>query len=255
MLIDSHTHIYTEEFSTDLDDVVKRASDNGVAFMILPNIDLASTEQMLACQQKYPEKIRLAWGLHPTSVNSGWEEELKKILDFHKTYPGVAIGEIGLDYYWEEQYKEEQKEAFSAQLAIAKETSLPVIIHQRSAHSDTMECVKKVGVENLSGVFHSFSGSLDELDEILTQTNFMIGINGIVTFKNSNLKEILHLIPEDRLLLETDAPYLSPVPKRGKRNEPAYINYIAAFIADVLKETPEKIGEQTAKNARKLFKI
>lgn len=255
-MIDTHTHIYAEEFDSDRGEVVARAQEAGVTHLILPNIDLTSAEPMLVLHRNYPDYTSLAWGLHPTSVTSEWQSELAAIRQYATLHPGIAIGEVGLDFYWDTQYAEEQKQAFTEQLEWAVQTSLPVIIHQRKAFGDVMNCLQQVGAQKVTGIFHSFGEGLDELQEILDKTSFMIGINGIVTFKNNHdLRNLLKHIPLNRLVLETDAPYLTPMPHRGKRNEPAYLRFTAQCIADSLDISIDTLTLQTAYNSRILFAI
>ncbi len=255
-MIDTHTHIYTEEFDSDRSEVISRAQEAGITHLILPNIDLTSAELMLALHRDHPNYTFLAWGLHPTSVTANWQNDLAAIRQYATVHPGIAIGEVGLDYYWDIQYAEEQKQAFTEQLEWAAQTSLPVIIHQRKAFGDVMNCLRQIGTRKVTGIFHSFGEGKDELQEILDKTSFMIGINGIVTFKNNhNLRSLLKYIPLNRLVLETDAPYLTPVPHRGKRNEPAYLRFTAQCIADSLDIPIDTLTLQTAYNSRTLFAI
>lgn len=255
MLIDTHTHVYAPEFDHDLSDVMARAAEAGVEAMVLPNIDVESLPRMEALMADYPTVVHPAWGLHPTSVTPDWAAQWAAIRACHERYGGVAIGEIGLDFYWDEQYAAEQEAAFVCQLQYAQAHDLPVIIHQRSAYAAVMSALRQVDLARLDGVFHSFAGTAEELDEILTQTRMMVGINGIVTFKNARLRELLPLIPANRLLIETDAPYLSPVPHRGKRNEPSFLVHTAAHIAHYLEVSLETLARQTTQNARHLFRF
>jgi len=254
MYIDSHTHLYLEEFDNDRDDVIKRAHENGVKKFLLPNIDAASIDNMLMMTQAYYEFCYPMLGLHPGSVKEDFRDELeflKKILYDKKFY---AIGEVGIDLYWEKKYKEQQVEAFKTQIRWAKEMDLPLVIHSRESFQEIFEILDLEMDDRLKGVFHSFTGGRKELEKIMDY-GFHFGINGIVTFRNSNLKEIVQHIPMDKLLLETDSPYLAPVPKRGKRNESSYIPYIADVVSEIKGVKPEEIASRTRENTIRLFNL
>lgn len=258
LLADSHSHIFAEEFDADTEDMMLRAIDAGVKRIIMPNIDCSTIKRVESTNRKYPEITRMAIGLHPESVNESYQNELKAIkayIEEEKNNPAlVAIGEIGLDYYWDTTYKTEQIDALKQQFEWAIHYNLPVIIHTRAAHKDMVDLVSKYHSKGLRGVFHSFTGSQQELRELLPFSSFMIGINGIATFKKSDdIREMIKEIPLDRLLLETDAPYLAPVPKRGKRNEPAYILYTATTIAQTLGIELEELAKITYHNCIQLF--
>ncbi len=254
-IIDSHTHIYAQDFEGDIEDLMQRASDAKVEQMILPNIDLASYPRMLELVKRYPERLFPTLGLHPTDVKEDYQTVLSTMEAELGKEPFVAIGEIGLDYYWDTSFKAEQIEAFHKQISWAKAQDLPIIIHTRDAFEDTFKVLREENAPNLRGVFHSFTGTEAELNEVLTFENFYVGLNGVVTFKNSNLKDYIKDIPLERLLIETDAPYLSPVPKRGKRNEPAHLQYTLHFLAELWGISAEALAEQTTANAKKLFGI
>lgn len=258
-IADSHSHIFSEAFDADRDEVVTRAMRAGVVAIVMPNISSASLHQITATANRYPNVALMALGVHPEAVKETYKEELATVREAIERFRGenqvVAIGEIGLDYYWDTTYAHEQRIALRMQLEWALELDLPVIIHTRSAHSDMVHAVGEYASKGLRGVFHSFGGSKDELEELLAFEGFMIGINGIATFKKSDdLRALLPLIPPDRLLLETDAPYLAPVPKRGKRNEPAFSRYTLAVIAECLGLTDEEAAERTFENYKTLFK-
>lgn len=253
MIVDTHTHIYSEEFDVDNAEMLQRARQAGVSRMIMPATDRACYDSMLALAKSSPTQLYATIGLHPTYVKEDWQAELAFVREcLESDYPFVAVGEIGLDYYWDTTFKEEQNEVFTTQLRWAQAYKLPVIIHTRSSFEDTFTCIGAVSRE-LCGVFHSFTGNEDELVQALSLENMMIGINGVVTFKNSNLKEYLTRVPLDRLLLETDAPYLAPVPKRGKRNEPAFIAHTLEFVAGLYGLTATELASITTANAERLF--
>lgn len=254
-LIDSHTHIYAEDFEQDLTEVLTRASEAGVEAMILPNVDVESYPRMMELADRYPRQLYPCLGLHPTSVGQDYQTQLESLEAQLEKHHFVAIGEIGLDYYWDTSFQSEQIEVFERQLILAERRNLPIIIHTRSAWADTVDTLERVRGKQPRGVFHCFSGSEAELEEALSFDQMMIGIGGVVTFKNTPLKDYVKNIPLDRLLLETDAPYLSPVPKRGKRNEPAHLVYILEHLARAYDISAQSLAEQTTSNAKDLFAL
>ncbi len=255
-MIDTHTHIYLPEFDDDRDAVVTRAVEVGIHTLILPNIDLTTVEALHDTVDRYRGKCRAAMGLHPTSVEDDYQEQLSQIKTLLKTHPYCAIGEIGIDLYWDKSRLKEQKDAFARQTEWAVEMSMPIIIHCREALNEVLEVLETFPHNSVKGVFHSFTGSVAEVEEIRRRAgDFYFGINGIVTFKNARMEETLHAIRRERMILETDAPYLAPVPRRGKRNEPAYTAYTAARVADIMGESIEAIDAVTTENARRLFGV
>lgn len=252
-IIDSHTHIYSEAFEGEVDEVLRRATEVGVVASVLPAIDSSTYGAMMAVAQSYPYQAYPAIGLHPTSVNEHYLEELAFVEEHLGDYPFVAIGEIGLDYYWSTTYQSQQISAFERQIRLAERHELPIIVHTRDAWSDTFDTLRRVASSRLRGVFHSFTGTPEELHEALSFEGFMIGINGVVTFKNSSLREYIGAIPLERLLIETDAPYLSPSPLRGQRNEPAHIVHTIEHLAQIWSCSAETIAEHTYDNAVRLF--
>jgi TatD DNase family protein len=251
--IDTHTHIFSEEFDSDIREVVQRAGEAGVNRFYLPNIDVESIDRLHALSDRYSGLCYPMMGLHPTSVGADFRKDLAIIESWFEKRKYIAIGEIGLDLYWDKTFLKEQVDAFETQLQWSIERNLPVAIHTREAFPEVFESIHKVGAEKLRGVFHSFSGSREELEEIVRLQNFMIGINGIVTYKNAKFGDYLPLLPIERVLLETDAPYLSPVPHRGKRNEPAYLPVIAGKLAEIYELPLEIVAEEITGNARRLF--
>lgn len=256
-MIDTHTHLYLDEFAPDNAAAVQRAIDAGVDTMIFPNVDVNTVMPMRKLHEQFPANSRMAIGLHPTEVNDApIEEQLlfveEQLASHSDEY--IAVGEIGIDLYWDKQYRQQQLEVFARQMTMAAQRGLPVIIHCREGLPEVLEVID--GLDKVpSGVFHSFGGTADDVEQIRRRGDFYFGINGIVTFKNSRLREVLPAIGIDRILLETDAPYLAPVPMRGRRNESAFIIHTAAHIADCLGMTMQAIDAATAANARQLFSI
>ncbi|MBO7317233.1 MAG: TatD family hydrolase [Bacteroidales bacterium] len=255
-MIDSHTHIYMEEFDSDRNEVIHRAVSNGVHAMILPNVDLDSIEALHNTVAQYPSHCHAAMGLHPTSVTPQYADQLASIRPLFDTNTYCAVGEIGIDLYWDKTYCDEQCRAFAEQIRWAQELHLPIIIHCREALDTTIGVLKQFPYNSVRGVFHSFTGTPEQVETIRREVgDFYFGINGIVTFKNARLDDLITAIGIDRILLETDAPYLAPTPHRGKRNEPAYIPYMAARIAQILGCSIEEVDKATTANTRTLFNL
>ena len=254
-IVDTHAHLYLDAFDNDLDDVVVRARAIGVEKILLPNIDETTVSDLKQTVDRYPSFFIPMMGLHPTNVREDWEQQLEIIYD-ELSRPGyIAVGEIGIDLYWDKSSKERQVAAFERQLGWSIEKKLPVTIHSREAIPEVIQSIKKIGEKELSGVFHSFGGSMNELKEILELGNFYIGINGVVTFKRSGLMETLENCVLENIILETDSPYLAPVPYRGKRNEPAYLKEIVKKLSIIYCKTEEEITAVTTENAYRLFNI
>lgn len=254
-LIDTHTHIYSEEFNKDISEVISRAINEGFDKLLLPNIDSESLSRLYKLVDQYPNNCLPMIGIHPTSIKGNYQEELDvlhKEISKHKFY---AIGEIGIDLYWDKTFINEQKDAFEQQLYWSIENDLPVSIHARNATQEVIEIINKVGSTKLKGVFHSFVGDDLELQELLKFENFILGINGVVTYKNSTLREVLKKAPLNRIVIETDAPYLTPVPYRGKRNEPSYAIHIANELAKIYETSVEDIAKITTENATEMFRL
>lgn len=253
-MIDTHTHIYMDEFDADRVDVIERAKEAGVTKVILPNVDLSTIEQLEKMWAGYPSFCEVAMGLHPTSVDSDYLSALKNIEQLFTQNTYCAVGEIGVDLYWDRSHLKEQLKAFEIQLKWASEMDLPVIIHARDSFDEIISVIEKSGLSQCTGIFHSFTGTREHVERIKNCGNFMFGINGIVTFKNSGLRELLPFIGMDYIVLETDAPYLSPVPFRGKRNEPSHLTYICRAVADAFLSDESQIAYITTENAGKMFK-
>lgn len=253
-LIDTHTHIYLEEFNADRNQVIEDAKSSGISAILLPNIDSGTIDSLTQLCNKVPDFAFPMMGLHPTSVKaSSYVSELKKIEQTLTLRKYCAIGEIGIDLYWDQSFLKEQKIVFEEQLKWSIDMQLPVSIHTRNAFTEIFDSIHKIGKDRLKGVFHCFAGSKDELNEIQKLPHFKIGINGVITFKNSHLPDIIKEVPLEMFLLETDAPYLAPVPCRGKRNEPAYIWETAKKLAEIYQLDVKKIAEQTFQNSLELF--
>lgn len=256
-LVDTHSHIYLPDDFPDGDEVVGRALAAGVVHMVLPSVDLGSVAPLLAMHSRYPLATSVALGLHPTEVGPDFREalgEMRRHVDASPPARLCAIGEIGIDLYWDATYRREQREAFAEQCAWAVELSLPVIIHCRKGLDDALDVLSSME-EKPRGVFHSFGGTADDVGRIRAVGDYYFGINGIVTFKNSGLRDVLPHIGLERILLETDSPYLAPAPRRGRRNESAYVAYVAAAVAAALGVAPDEVAERTAANAASLFGI
>lgn len=254
--IDTHTHLFLKEFEDDIDNVIRESISSGVNKMLLPNINSKTISSMNDICKRFPENCFAMIGLHPCDVKkTSFESELDIIKNelLRKKY--IAVGEIGIDLYWEKHTIDIQKKVFEAQINLAKQHNLPIVIHVRDSFSETIEIVERLNSENLSGVFHCFSGEIKDAERIIELENFFLGIGGVLTFKNSNLDKVIEKIDLDHIVLETDSPYLAPVPFRGKRNESKHIVNIASRLAEI-KNTPLKlIAEITTQNAINLFNI
>lgn len=250
--IDTHSHLYLPEFDKDRSEVFTRTLENGVGKICLPNIDDISVGPMLDLAKKYPDHCFPMIGLHPTSVKDNYVEITKKITDYIKQENFIAIGEIGIDLYWDDTYRREQMNAFRDQVVLAKENHLPVVIHIRESFDEIFRVLDEFKPEYPKGVFHSFTGNIDQAYRAI-EMGFMIGIGGIVTFKNSGLDKVVKQISPEHIVLETDSPYLAPVPKRGKRNESSYLIHTARKVAEIKNTNIKNIARITTKNAEKLF--
>jgi len=254
ILTDTHTHLYLEQFDEDRDEMIQRAFDRGVKFLLLPNIDSKTVEPMLELCRKHPSNIFPMMGLHPSDVKENYLEELavvEEMLDKDRFY---AIGETGMDLYWDKTFVEEQKISLRKQIEWAKKYQLPIVLHVREAFNEIFEIIDDTIDENLTGVFHCFTGTSEQANRII-DWGFKLGIGGVLTFKNSGLDKAIANIPLEHLVLETDAPFLAPKPFRGKRNESAHIYYVAQKLAEVKKVSIEELAEVTTQNAKELFKF
>ena len=252
--VDTHTHLFVTEFDIDRADAVRRAVDAGVGTLCLPAINGESLPSLMAMCDEFPSVCHPMIGLHPTELGDDYEAVLDRMYDILKSDDRfVAIGEVGLDFYWDDTRKREQEEVFRRQIEWALETGLPLAIHSRSAFDELYAVMDDYRERGLSGVFHCFSGSEEEALKLLSFDGFYLGIGGVVTYKKSTLPDVLKCVPLERVVLETDSPYLAPVPKRGKRNESAYVPYIADFLAAMYGCSVEQVAAVTTANARKLF--
>lgn len=260
--IDTHCHLYDEAFDDDREEALQRATAAGVDLMLLPDIDSSSTDRLDALCHLHPNQFRRMAGLHPTSVKEDFEQELQHVHNrlFHLSplsshlSPFIAVGEIGMDLYWDRTYEEQQREVLRRQMLWAEELGLPVALHIRKAHNEVFGLLRDLNRATYRGVMHCFGGSLQEAQRAV-EMGFMLGIGGVVTFKNATMAEVARSMPLDHLLLETDAPYLSPVPHRGQRNESSYISLIARKIADMRGISVDEVATQTTANARRLFNL
>lgn len=260
--IDTHTHLYDEAFDSDLDETIDRIKEAGVAKLIFPGIDIENFERQSRVAALYPGFIYEAIGLHPTSVGANWREELEFVKNKLKERNGnggekgyVAVGEIGIDGYWSKEFIEEQKIVFREQAILAREYRLPVIVHVRDAIEQVFEVLEDLGYNDISGVFHAFSGSYETYCRLKKYGDIKIGIGGVVTYKNAGVAKVIENVPLSDILLETDAPWLTPVPYRGKRNESTYIPVIAEKIAQIKRCSLEEVANATTSNAKKMFAI
>lgn len=254
MYIDTHSHIYSDQFTNDVDEMLARAASAEIKIILMPAIDSETHEAMLALEVKEKVNCMSMMGLHPCSVNEHLDKELSLIDNYLKERKFVAIGETGLDFYWDLTFKNEQYRAFEQQIEWALQYDLPIVIHSRESTDECIEVIKKYMGSGLRGVFHCFGGSIDQAKDI-TENGFYLGIGGVLTFKKSGLDEVLKEISLNNIILETDAPYLAPVPLRGKRNEPAYVPLIAQKLAEVKGLSIEQMADITTKNAEKLFRL
>lgn len=251
LMIDTHSHIYGPEFDEDRNEVIARALKAGVEKVLLPNINEESISRMMTVAKEHPGVCYPMMGLHPEDVKDDWAQVLDRM---ERQLDGmIAVGECGLDFYWDSTYRKEQIEAFERQICWARERDLPLVIHMRKAEPELLEAMDRHRGDGLRGVFHCFGGSRETAERMLRHEGFALGIGGVVTFKNSRLADTLKSVPLDRIVLETDSPYLAPVPYRGKRNEPAYVLQVAVFLSNVYGVPVEKVSEVTNATVRQLF--
>ena len=250
--IDTHAHIYSKKYDSDRDDVISSCLEKGVIKIYMPNIDVDSIDPMLEAEARYPEVCIPMMGLHPCDVTKDFEKQLYVMEEWLNKRPFVAVGEIGIDLYWEKAYLEQQKEALRIQISWAKEKGLPIVLHCRESLSETIALVKEELSEGLIGIFHCFSGDEAQAKEII-EMGFYLGIGGVATFKNGGMDKVLPELGLEHLVLETDGPYLAPVPYRGKRNSPEYIPLIAQRISELTSTSLETVADITNRNADRIF--
>lgn len=253
-LIDTHTHLYVEAFDEDREEIIQKAIKIGIERFYLPSIDSSYTSRMLDLESKYPDHIRLMIGLHPTHVKDNYKDELHHVDQCLNKYDFSAVGEIGIDLYWDKSFLKNQQEAFNLQISWAKEKQMPVVIHCRNAFDEVFEVLQGHRCNNLSGIFHCFSGTKEQA-EMLIDMKLKLGIGGIVTFKNGKIDKFLDQISIDHIVLETDAPYLAPTPFRGKRNQSEYLVYILKKLTEIYQKSEKEIAAITTKNALSVFKF
>jgi TatD DNase family protein len=254
IITDTHTHLYAEEFDADRDQLVEQAGVLGVQRFFMPNLDSSSIEPMFALEKKYPGKAFAMMGLHPCYVKENWKQELELVESWLNKRRFVAVGEIGIDLYWDKTFLEQQKEAFTMQIRMANERNLPIVIHTRESFDVTYELLLQTKKEQPQGIFHCFTGTEEQARKAI-DLGFMLGIGGVVTFKNSGVDKAIENIPLEHIVLETDAPYLAPVPYRGKRNEPSYIVKVAERLSEIYKCSVMEVARVTTENSKKLFGV
>ncbi len=254
-MIDTHSHIYGEEFAEDISEVLARAKEAGVEKIFLPNINVQSIEPMLSLCRAYPGYLYPMMGLHPTDVAENYKHDLE-IVERHlqeENHPYIAVGEVGLDFYWDRTFCEQQIEAFRFQVELAIRTHLPLMIHTRSAHEEMVGVLRDYKQQGIRGVFHCFGGTEQEAQELLEFEDFVLGIGGVLTYKKSTLPQALESVPLERIVLETDAPYLAPVPYRGKRNESAYVRETMQKLAYIYNVSAAEVEKVTNANVARVF--
>lgn len=253
MIIDTHCHLFEPEYDEDRDEMMSRARAAGVEHFVLPNINVESIERLHRMAENDPEHCHAAMGLHPTELTEHATENLEVIHAHLQSRSYCAVGEIGLDYYWDDSGKDLQIRVFEQQMEWAKAMNLPVLVHSRNAFEDTLNCIRNMRCER--GIWHCFGGTRKEAELILSEGDFCLGIGGIVTYKKAGLQEELSGIPLDSIVLETDSPYLTPVPYRGKRNEPSYLTFVIRKLSEIYKKDETEIVKKTSENAEKVLKI
>ena len=253
-IIDTHTHLYLPEFDENRQNVIKRAENEGIRFFLLPAIDSDTHEQMLKLEIESSGSCKAMMGVHPCSIKEDFREELRVAKEFLHKQKFIAVGEIGLDFYWDKTFTDQQFIAFHEQIEWAMDLDLPIVIHSRNSIEECISVVKEHQNGKLNGVFHCFSGTAEQAKKVI-DLGFYLGIGGVLTFKNSGLDNAINEISLDHMLLETDAPYLAPVPFRGKRNEPSYLKYVIKKLSELKKISEDIVAEKTTANAKKLFKL
>ncbi|MEO1484732.1 MAG: TatD family hydrolase [Bacteroidota bacterium] len=254
ILTDTHTHLYSEAFDEDRESAIQRAIDLGVQRFFIPAIDSTYTQAMFDLKDKHPDKVFLMMGLHPTHVKEDYQKELDHVVEMLEQYQFYAVGEIGIDLYWDKTFLPQQQAAFRFQIGLAKKKGLPIVIHCRDAFDEIFEILEAEKGPDLHGIFHCFTGNLEQAQKAIGY-NMKLGIGGVVTFKNGKIDTFLNQIPLEHIVLETDAPYLAPVPFRGKRNESAYIIKVLDKLSEVYDLPKQKIAEITTENSKSVFSV
>jgi len=253
--LDTHAHIYLDAFDEDRDKIIDRASVNGIDRILLPNIDRESISALHTTCDLYPQKCFPMMGLHPCSVQEDWKQVLDEMQPLFSERPYIAVGEVGIDLHWDKSTLGWQQEAFRVQVEWAKDMDLPIVIHARESFPQLFEILDEMNDDSLRGVFHCFTGSLEQAQHIIGYGGFMMGIGGVATYKNTNLRDTLKAVPLEHIILETDSPYLAPVPFRGKRNEPSYLLEVAITLSKVYDMPITELAERTTANAETLFRL
>ncbi len=253
-LTDTHTHLYSEAFDEDRDQVIQKAISQGVSRFFLPAIDASYIPKMLQLKKDYPKNIYLMAGLHPTHVKENYLEEISVVEKMLNEHTCVAVGETGIDLYWDKTFFTQQQDAFQKQIRLAKQRKLPIVIHCRDAFEEVFDVLEAEKSEELFGIFHCFTGTLEQAKRAIL-LKMKLGIGGVVTFKNGKLNQFLNEIDLNQIVLETDSPYLAPAPHRGKRNESSYLNLVCQKVAEIYGKTPEEIARQTSANADAIFRV
>ena len=253
-IIDTHTHLYSNQFKLDVDDVIAKAKENGVKKFIFPAIDSSHYDSMHALKKKYSDDIYLMSGLHPTDVKKNYKDELDFVVNSLKSHNYVAIGEIGIDLYWDKTYLKEQQDAFRFQIKLAIKNDLPIVIHCRESFDEIFKILEEENCDKLRGVFHCFTGNIDQAKKAIG-LGFLLGIGGVITFKNGGIDKFINQIDLKHIVLETDSPYLAPVPFRGKRNESSYVIYVIEKLSELYQLPKEEIASTTTNNAEKMFSL
>ena len=254
MIIDTHSHVYLPEFDSDRDSMLRRAENDGVSLILMPAIDSEAHLSMFKVEGDFSGKCLSMMGLHPCSVKDGYKREIGQVMNYLEKRRFVAVGETGLDFYWDKTFTKEQYDSFLIQIELAKHYDIPVVIHSRNSIDECIQMIKENQQGNLKGVFHCFSGNEKQAKEIIG-LGFYLGIGGVVTFKNSGLDKVMAGIDMKNLVLETDAPYLAPVPFRGKRNECSYLKYVVEKLSEIKNVEKDEVANITTKNAKELFNI
>ena len=250
---DTHTHLYSKEFDADRSLLIRKAIDEGVTRFFMPNVDSESIPGMFQVEKEFPANSFAMMGLHPCSVTATYQHELQVVEHWLGKRKFAAIGEIGIDLYWDKTFFEQQQDAFRRQISLAKKYELPYVIHSRNSFNEVMEIVNEFKEDKIKAIFHCFSGNVEQAEQVVAMGNFKLGIGGVVSFKNSGLDKVVEAIDLKHLVLETDAPYLAPVPHRGKRNEPGYLIQVAKKIAEIKKISVEEVAAMTTQNSIDIF--
>ncbi len=253
-IIDTHTHLYLKQFNNDFDQVITKAIDHNITKLVFPSIDSSHLGKMYELKNRYPNNIFLMTGLHPVYVKDNYKDELDKVIKSIIDHDFVAVGEIGIDLYWDKTFLKQQQDAFEFQIELALEKKLPIVIHCRDAFNEIFEILEKFKSKKMTGIFHCFTGSLDQANKSI-EMGFKLGIGGVVTFKNAGIDKLIKDIDLENIVLETDSPYLAPVPFRGKRNESFYITYVIKKISEIYNISEKEVAEITTKNSKEIFKI